>query len=77
MKVGAAIAENKLPSIDTPAQNMLPNVKGLRGSGISLRNLLNMTSGFAMVDVRLLWPFSQCRCFFALRSGKFSGDRGN
>jgi CubicO group peptidase (beta-lactamase class C family) len=56
--VGAAIAENKLPSIDTPAQNVLPNIKGLRDSGVSLRNLLNMTSGFAMVDLRLLWPFS-------------------
>jgi CubicO group peptidase (beta-lactamase class C family) len=56
--IGAAIAEDKLPSIDTPARELLPNVKGLRDSGISLRNLLNMTSGVAMDHVRLFWPFS-------------------
>lgn len=56
--IGAAIAESKLPSIYTPAQDLLPDVKGLRGSGISLRNLLNMTSGFAMDNARRFWPFS-------------------
>ena len=56
--IGAAIAESKLPSIDTPAQDLLPDVKWLRGSGISLRNLLDMTSGFAMDNARPFWPFS-------------------
>jgi CubicO group peptidase (beta-lactamase class C family) len=56
--IGVAIAESKLPSIDTPAQDLLPDVKGLRGSGISLRNLLDMTSDFAMGNGRLFWPFN-------------------
>ena len=56
--IGAAIAERKLPSIDTTAQDLLPDVKGLRGSKISLRNLLDMTSGFAIDKGRLFWPFS-------------------
>ena len=54
--IGTAIAESKLPSIDTPAPDLLPDVKGLRG--ISLRNLLDMTSGFAIDNRRLFWPFS-------------------
>src|SRR6516164_3355750 len=56
--IGAAIAERKLPSIDTAAQDLLPDVKGLRGSKINLRNLLDMTSGFAIDKGRLFWPFS-------------------
>jgi CubicO group peptidase (beta-lactamase class C family) len=56
--IGTAIAESKLPSIDTPVEDLLPNAKGLRGSKISLRNLLNMTSGFAIEKGRLFWPFS-------------------
>jgi CubicO group peptidase (beta-lactamase class C family) len=55
--IGAAIAEGKLPSIDTPAQDLLPDVKGLRGSGITVHNLLDMTAGFAMDDARPFWPF--------------------
>jgi CubicO group peptidase (beta-lactamase class C family) len=55
--IGAAIAENKLPPIDTPAQDLLPDVTALRGSGISVRNLLDMTAGFAMDDARPFWPF--------------------
>ena len=55
--IGAAIVENKLPSIDTPAQDLLPDVKGLCGSKISLRNLLDMWSGFAIDKGRLFWPF--------------------
>jgi CubicO group peptidase (beta-lactamase class C family) len=56
--VGAAVADGKLPSIDTPAENLLPTVKGLRSSGISLRNLLDMTSGFAINHGPLFWPFN-------------------
>lgn len=55
--IGAAIDENKLPPIDTPAYDLLPHVMALRGSGISVRNLLNMTAGFAMDDARPFWPF--------------------
>jgi CubicO group peptidase (beta-lactamase class C family) len=55
--IGAGIAEGKLPSIDTPAQNLLPDVKGFRGSGVTVRNLLDMTAGFAMDDWRPFWPF--------------------
>ena len=56
--IGAAIAESKLPSIDTPVEDLLPDVKGLRGSKIRLRNLLDMTSGFAINKGLLFWPFS-------------------
>jgi CubicO group peptidase (beta-lactamase class C family) len=55
--IGTAIADGKLPSIDTPAEHLLPDVKGLRGSKISLRNLLDMTSGFAIDKGWLFWPF--------------------
>jgi CubicO group peptidase (beta-lactamase class C family) len=55
--IGAAIADSKLQSIDTPVEDLLPDVKGLRGSKISMRNLLDMTSGFAIDKGRLFWPF--------------------
>ena len=68
--IGAAIADGELPSIDTPAQDLLPDVKGLRGSGNSLRNLLNMTSGFTVGNGQLFWPFnapwSDGKLYFAL-----------
>jgi CubicO group peptidase (beta-lactamase class C family) len=64
--IGAAIAEGKLPSINTPAQDLLPDVKGLRGSGISVRNLLDMTAGFSMDDARPFWPFGAPWSLFRL-----------
>jgi CubicO group peptidase (beta-lactamase class C family) len=68
--IGAAIANGELPSIDTPAQDLLPEVKGLRGSGNSLRSLLNMTSGFTVGNGQLFWPFnapwSDGNLYFAL-----------
>ncbi len=56
--IGAAIADGKLPPIDTPAETLLPDMPGLHGSGITLRNLLDMTSGFGMDNARPFGPFS-------------------
>jgi CubicO group peptidase (beta-lactamase class C family) len=55
--VGAAIAAHRLPAIDTPAEALLPQAPALRGSAISVRQLLAMTSGFAIDDAKLPWPF--------------------
>jgi CubicO group peptidase (beta-lactamase class C family) len=55
--IGAAVADGSLPAIDTPAEALLPEVAGLRGSGITLRNLLDMTPGFAMASARRFGPF--------------------
>jgi CubicO group peptidase (beta-lactamase class C family) len=55
--IGAAIAKGILPSIDIPVEKLLPGGRTLRDSGVSLRNLLNMTSGFALDNTRRFWPF--------------------
>ena len=46
--VGAAIGDGLLPPPDSPAETLLPKVPGLRGSGVTLRHLLDMQSGFAL-----------------------------
>lgn len=46
--VGAAITDGLMPGIDTLAETLLPDVPGLRGSGIRIRHLLTMTSGFSL-----------------------------
>jgi CubicO group peptidase (beta-lactamase class C family) len=56
--IGLALAEHKLPSIDAPAEDLLPDVRGLRNSGITPRDLLDMTAGFAIRKGGLLWPFN-------------------
>jgi CubicO group peptidase (beta-lactamase class C family) len=56
--IGLAIAEHRLPSIDAPAEDLLPEVKGIHNSGISLRDLLDMTSSFVAHKGHLWWPFN-------------------
>jgi CubicO group peptidase (beta-lactamase class C family) len=56
--IGIAIAEHKLPSIDAPAEDLLPDVKGLHNSGISLRDLSDMTASFVTHKGHLWWPFN-------------------
>jgi CubicO group peptidase (beta-lactamase class C family) len=48
--VGAAIADGVMPGIDILAETLLPDVPRLRGSGIRVRHLLTMTSGFSLDD---------------------------
>lgn len=48
MLIGDAIAGGRMPPIDTPAEAVLHSAPALRGSGIRLRDLLDMTSGFAI-----------------------------
>jgi CubicO group peptidase (beta-lactamase class C family) len=43
--VGAAIADGRTASVDVPVETLLPDIPGLRGSGITLRHLLLMSSG--------------------------------
>jgi CubicO group peptidase (beta-lactamase class C family) len=45
--VGAAIADGRIASVDVAAETLLPDVQGLRGSGITLRHLLLMSSGLS------------------------------
>jgi CubicO group peptidase (beta-lactamase class C family) len=55
--VGMAIAEHRLPPVEAPAEGLLPTVVALRGSGVSVRDLMTMTSGFALTKGPLPWPF--------------------
>ncbi len=57
--VGAAIADGLLPPVDTPVETVLPRVAGLRGSGVTIRDLLRMTSGFATHNGFPYGPFSR------------------
>jgi CubicO group peptidase (beta-lactamase class C family) len=67
--IGAAIGDGLLPSVDTPAEALLSDIPGLRGSGITLRHLLRMSAGFAYrggprrasLGEFLLGPFSHTR----------------
>lgn len=56
----AAVADGLIPNLDAPAESLLPEVPGLRGSGVSLRHLLRMASGLAYESAwplhRLTWP---------------------
>ncbi len=54
--VGAAEADGIMPGIDTPAERLLPDAPGLRGSGVRIRDLLAMTSGFAFTTGSLPRP---------------------
>lgn len=55
--VGIALAEGKLPALDTPAARVLPNVPGLK-NGVTIRQIMDMTSGFALDHARPLGPLS-------------------
>ena len=57
--VGAAIADGLMPPVDTLAERLLPQVPGLRASGVTVRNLLQMSSGFATHNGFPLGPFSR------------------
>jgi CubicO group peptidase (beta-lactamase class C family) len=48
MLIGDAIAAGRMPPIDTPAETVLHEMPVLHGSGIRLRDLLDMTPGFAI-----------------------------
>lgn len=48
--VGLAIEGGQLPAVRTPVEHVLPDAQHLAGSGVEIRNLLNMTSGFAFRD---------------------------
>jgi len=53
MLIGDAIAAGRMPPIDTPAEAVLHEMPALRGSGIRLRDLLDMTPGFAIDETWL------------------------
>ena len=44
--VGTAISDGLLPSVDTPIEQLLPDVAALKGQGVTLRDLLTMTAGY-------------------------------
>jgi CubicO group peptidase (beta-lactamase class C family) len=57
MLIGDGIAAGRMPPIDTPAETVLREMPVLHGSGIRLRDLLDMTSGFAIDESWLPWLF--------------------
>lgn len=56
--VVAAIADGLIPSLDTPAEALLPGIPGLRGSDVTLRHLMHMASGLRFENPRPLGPLS-------------------
>ncbi|WP_426954421.1 serine hydrolase domain-containing protein [Muricoccus radiodurans] len=56
----AAVADGLVPGLDAPAEALLPEVSGLKGSGVTLRHLMSMTAGLRFEDPRplrwLTWP---------------------
>lgn len=55
--VGIATAQGKMPPPDTPAAHGLPGVPALR-DGMTIRQVMNMTSGFVSHSRNLFGPFS-------------------
>jgi CubicO group peptidase (beta-lactamase class C family) len=53
MLVVAAIDRGEIAGFDVPAEALLPELPGLRGSGVTLRHLLRMTSGLGFESE---WP---------------------
>ncbi|MBS7811735.1 serine hydrolase domain-containing protein [Roseococcus pinisoli] len=52
--VVAAIADGYIPSLDVQAETLLPDIGGLRGTGITLRHLMHMVSGLRFENPRPL-----------------------
>jgi len=50
MLVGIALNEGKLSSVDDPIEKYVPQLQGHAFAGITLRNLLNMTSGIDICE---------------------------
>ena len=48
--VGIAIKEGRISSVDDPVEKYVPQLQGHSFAGISLRNLLNMTSGIDICE---------------------------
>ncbi len=57
LSVGAAVGDRKIALIDEPAANYLPEWRGSTHASISLRHLLENTSGLRPAE-RSLWPRS-------------------
>lgn len=65
--VGAAIADGLLPSTDVFIEQLLPDLVGLHASNVTLRQLMQMSSGLQFEDE---WPLSRLTLH-----GLFSGSR--
>lgn len=72
MLVGAAIAEGRIASIEAPMETLLPDAPGLRGSGVTLRHLLQMGGGLRWRgDGAPLGPFTATPLWEGVRVAYF------
>lgn len=62
--VGIAIADGRLPGIDAPIAEILPEFRGRAAGDLTLRHLLEMRSGIRFVEKKLPWT-DDAICYFA------------
>lgn len=69
---GAAIAEGRIASIEAPMEALLPDAPGLRGSGVTLRHLMQMGGGLRWRgDDAPLGPFTAAPLWEGVRVAYF------
>lgn len=72
--VVGAIADGLIPSLDVPAEALLPDIPGLRGTGVTLRHLMHMTSGLRFENPHPLGRLSWQQIFDGERVAYLTTD---